>query len=200
MLAENPIEVAPRERNPHGLRKGQSLVLEKSQSNDKYGTGSLVTRKGSAAFERRRGCLYKLVRANGPGKRAGRKRAAVGADALSQELDPGALRRARADLLAGRNARSAPGRPHRAHRDALRGAGKGDRGSRSTAPGTFRWSHRTRRIAGDRDRAGVGKPRCAGRLAARSAPDLRKFRDWPFQHAGPRRGPPRWRKGGAATP
>ena len=43
------------------------------------------------------------------------KRPAVGSDAVSQELDPGALRRARSHLLAGRDAASAPHRPHRAH-------------------------------------------------------------------------------------
>src|SRR6266853_1699697 len=68
-------------------------LSEKSSGNDKYGTGSLVTREGAAALERGRGRLYKLVRAHGPGKPPARKRPPFGSDAVSQELDPGALRR-----------------------------------------------------------------------------------------------------------
>src|SRR5258706_16152828 len=97
---------------------------EKSSGNDKYGTGSLVTREGSAALERGRRRLYELVCTNGPGKRPAGKRPPLGSDAVSQELDPGALCRTGSHLLAGRDAGSAPGRPHRAHRDAMRGAGK----------------------------------------------------------------------------
>src|ERR1700722_3374465 len=84
---------------------------EKSSGNEQYGTGSLVTREGSAALDRRRRCLYELVRAHGSGKRPAGKRPPFGSDAISQELDPGALCRACADLLAGRNAASASDRP-----------------------------------------------------------------------------------------
>ena len=115
-----PLEVTPC-GNPRTAAFARNITpSEKSSDNDKYGTGSLVTREGSAALERRRRRLHELVRADGPGERAGRKRPPFGADAVSQELDPGALRRTRSDLLAGRDAGSAPDRPHRAHRDALR--------------------------------------------------------------------------------
>ena len=83
-------------------------LSEKSSGNDKYGTGSLVTREGAAALERGRRRLHKLVRAHGPGKRPAAKRPPFGSDAVSQELDPGALRRTRSHLLAGRDAGSAP--------------------------------------------------------------------------------------------
>src|SRR6267154_196589 len=133
-------------------------LSEKSSGNDKYGTGSLVTREGAAALERGRRRLYKLVRAHGPGKRPAGKRPPFGSDAVSQELDPGALRRARSHLLAGRDARSAPDRPHRSHGNAMRGAGKGIAGAgRSAAQRTARWSSRAG-AARDRDRAGVGEP------------------------------------------
>src|SRR5882672_8003318 len=104
---------------------GNITLSEKSSGNGKYRTGSLVTREGPAALERRRGRLHKLVRTDGPGKRAAGERAAVGSDPIPQELDPGTLRRARSHLLAGRDAGSAPDRPHRTHRDALRDAGQG---------------------------------------------------------------------------
>src|SRR5215217_1345035 len=77
-------------------------------SDDKYGTGSLVAGEGTVADECGRGRLYELVCAHGSGSRAGRKRASVGADPVPQELDSGALRRPRSDLLAGRDAGSAP--------------------------------------------------------------------------------------------
>src|SRR6202166_4192249 len=114
-----------RAENPHGDFTSNITPSEKSSGNDKYGTGSLVTREGSAALERWRRRLYELVRAHGPGKRPAGKRAPFGSDAVSQELDPGALRRARSHLLAGRDAGSAPDRSHRAYGNALRGAGKG---------------------------------------------------------------------------
>ena len=128
------LETKPRLRSrraevPHGSFTGNITPSEKSSDNDKYGTGSLVTREGSAALERRRRRLYKLVCAHGPGKRPAGKRPPFGSDAVSQELDPGALCRARSDLLAGRDAGSAPDRPHRAHGDAMRGARQG--GSRA---------------------------------------------------------------------
>src|SRR5258708_6275040 len=90
-----------RRGNRRGDVAGTITQSEKSLENDKHGTGSLVAREGSAAFERGGRCLYELVRADGSGKRAAGKRAAVGPDAVSQELDPGALCRARPDLLAG---------------------------------------------------------------------------------------------------
>src|SRR5437879_9818953 len=83
-------------------------LSEKSSGNDKYGTGSLVTREGSAALERGRRRLYELVCTNGSGERPARKRPPFGSDAVSQELDPGALCRARSHLLASRDAGSAP--------------------------------------------------------------------------------------------
>src|SRR5712672_23576 len=158
----------------HAVRKIRTVVAsnitlsEKSSGNDKYGTGSLVTREGAAALERGRRRLYKLVRAHGPGKRPAGKRPPFGSDAVSQELDPGALRRTRSHLLAGRDAGSAPDRPHRAHGNALRGAGKGIAGAgRSAAPRTVRWPSRAG-AARNRDRAGVREPRRPRRLAARS--------------------------------
>src|SRR6266404_2358770 len=133
-------------------------LSEKSSGNDKYGTGSLVTREGAAALERGRRRLYKLVRAHGPGERPAAKRPPFGSDAVSQELDPGALRRAGSHLLAGRDARSASDRPHRADSDAMRGADKGiAHTGRSAAQRTARWSSRAG-AARDRDRAGVGEP------------------------------------------
>src|SRR6188768_1140789 len=68
---------------------------EKFSGNDKYGTGSLVAGEGTVADDCGRGRLYELVCAHGLGRRAGRKRASVGADPVPQELDPGALRRPR---------------------------------------------------------------------------------------------------------
>src|ERR1700692_47566 len=109
-----------RVENSHGGFTSKFTPSEKFSGNDKYGTGSLVTRERSAALKRWRRRLYKLVRANGPGKRA-----PFGSDAVSQELDPGPLRRARSHLLAGRDAGSAPDRSHRAYGNALRGSGKG---------------------------------------------------------------------------
>src|ERR1700688_140591 len=111
-----------RAENPRGDFTSNITPSEKSSGNDKYGAGSLVTREGSAALERGRRRLYELVRADGPGKRAAGKRPPFGADAVSQELDPGALRRARSHLLASRDARSTPDRSHRTHGDAMRGA------------------------------------------------------------------------------
>src|ERR1700733_14120261 len=100
---------------------------EKSSGNEQYGTGSLVTREGSAALDRRRRRLYELVCTHGSGKRPAGKRPSFGPDTISQELDPGALRRTRSLLLAGRDAGSAPDRSHRPYRDALRGACEGSR-------------------------------------------------------------------------
>src|SRR4249920_1031916 len=70
-------------------------------SNDKYGTGSLVARERQVAFERGGGCLYELVCTHGSGGCSERERSPVRSHALSQELDPGALCRARSFLLAG---------------------------------------------------------------------------------------------------
>src|ERR1700739_2454027 len=73
---------------------------EKSSGYEQYGTGSLVTRQGSPALDRWRRRLYELVCAHGSGERPVGKRPSFGSDTISQELDPGALRRARALLLA----------------------------------------------------------------------------------------------------
>src|SRR3569623_3376018 len=89
-------------------RSPRNLISQKKFSDDDNGTGSLVTREGSAALERWRRRLHELVCTHGSGRRAGRERAALGADALPEELDPGPLCRARAVVLAGRDARSAP--------------------------------------------------------------------------------------------
>src|SRR5215213_136102 len=97
----------------------------KEFNDDKYGTGSLVTREGTAALERRRRRLYELVRSNGPGRRRAGKRAAFCSDPISQKLDSGTLRRTRSHLLAGRDARSAPDRSHRTYRHAMRSSGQG---------------------------------------------------------------------------
>src|SRR5260370_11599699 len=141
---------------------GNITLSEKSSGNDKYGTGSLVTREGAAALERRRRRLYKLVCAHGPRRRPAGKRPPLGSDAVSQELDPGPLRRACSHLLAGRDAGSAPDRPHRAHGDAMRGAGKGSSGlGRPAARRALRRTSRPR-AARDRDRAALseaGRPR-----------------------------------------
>src|SRR5258707_15481907 len=140
---EAPFEVAPRGKTRTAVSPGNITLSEKSSGNDKYGTGSLVTREGAAALERRRRRLYKLVCAHGPRRRPTGKRPPLGSDAVSQELDPGPLRRAGSHLLAGRDAGSAPGRPHRAHRDALRGAGKrSSRAARSTPRRAVRWPSR----------------------------------------------------------
>src|ERR1700719_3740609 len=127
-----------------------SFRSEKSSDNDKYGTGSLVAREGQVAHECWRRRLYKLVRTHGSGKRSAGKRPPFGSHTVSQELDSGALCRARAFLLAGRDAGSAPDRPHRAHRDAMRGASQGGyRAARGAAAG---WPARAR-AARDRHRA-----------------------------------------------
>src|SRR5438309_11589725 len=112
---------------------------EKFSGNDKYGTRSMVAREGAVADECRRGRLYELVCAHGSGGRAGRKRASVGSDPVPQELDPGALRRPRPDLLAGRDAGSAPDRPHRAHGDALRRARQGSYRTGRSTPHRGQW-------------------------------------------------------------
>src|SRR6202051_4935988 len=144
-----------RVENSHGGFTSKITPSEKFSGNDKYGTGSLVARERSAALKRWRRRLYKLVRANGPRKRPAGKRAPFGSDAVSQELDPGALRRARSHLLAGRNAASAPDRPHRAHGDAMRGARQGGfRAGRSTPRRSIRRPSRAR-AARDRHRAGI---------------------------------------------
>src|SRR6267378_6012117 len=132
---ETRLEVAPR-ATPAWHFAGNITLSEKSSGNDKHRTGSLVTRQrhrtgplvtreGPAALERGRRRLFKLVRADGPRKRAAGKRPSLGSDPVSQELDSGALCRACPDLLAGRDAGSASGRPHGAHGDAMRGACKG---------------------------------------------------------------------------
>src|ERR1700719_1201707 len=154
---EASLEVAARKFRT-AFFTGNVTPLEESSNNDKYGTGSLVTREGAAAFERGGRRLYKLVRAHGPGKRPTGKRPPFGSDALSQELDPGALRRARSHLLAGRNAASAPDRPHRAHGDAMRGARQGgSRTGRSTPCRSIRRPS-SAGAARDRHRAGVRQP------------------------------------------
>src|SRR5258706_596936 len=137
---EAPIEVPPGGSSTRRFA-GNITPSEKSLGNDKYRTGSLVPREGSAALERWRRRLFKLVCAHGPRSRAAGERASFGSDAFSQELDPGALCRARPHLLAGRDAGSASDRPHRAHGDAMRGARKrGPRAIRSTPHGAIRRS------------------------------------------------------------
>src|SRR3984885_1875033 len=88
-------------------------LKEKFSGNDKYRTGNekhrtgpLVTCERKVAFNRGRRRLHELVCPDGSGKRAGRKRASFGSDALPQELDSGALCGTRSVLLAGRDARS----------------------------------------------------------------------------------------------
>src|ERR1700753_3054144 len=131
---------------------------EKSSGYEQYGTGSLVTREGSTAFDRWRRRLYELVCAYGSGKRPVGKRPSFGSATISQELDPAALRRARSLLLASRDAGSTPDRSHRAHRDAMRGACEGNGCTARYAPRrAARWSSRAR-IARDRDRAGGRQP------------------------------------------
>src|ERR1700739_3984119 len=78
----------------------KSLISEKPHHNDEYGTGSLVARQRPVAFERRRRRLFELVRAHGSGERPERERASLGAHEVPEKLDPGALCRARAELLA----------------------------------------------------------------------------------------------------
>src|SRR5712664_365856 len=99
--ADHPLEVAPWQETCTGDLKPTSLVLEKFSGNDKFGTGSLVPRQRSSAFDRGRGRLHKLVRAHGPGGRAARERSPFGSNPVPQELDSGALCRACAVLLAG---------------------------------------------------------------------------------------------------
>src|SRR2546430_1870119 len=99
----SPGGVAPRQESCTAiLGNGHGYFFGKVWDNDKFGTGSLVAGQRSFAVERRRRRLFKLVRQDGPRERAARKRAPVGADDVSQELDPGALCRARAHLLRGR--------------------------------------------------------------------------------------------------
>src|SRR5580692_6969947 len=107
-------------------------LKEKFSGNDKYRTGHekhrtgpLVTCERKVAYDRGGGRLHQLVCPYGSGKRAGRKRAPFGADALPQELDSGALCGTRSVVLAGRDAPSASDRSFGAHGDALRGAGQG---------------------------------------------------------------------------
>src|SRR6186713_1656156 len=102
------------------------LYLSVEVLNDEHiGTGSLVTREEPSALERGRRRLYELVCPHGSGRRAGGERAALGSDALPEELDPGPLCRARAVVLAGRDARSASHRSHRALGRAPRGSAEG---------------------------------------------------------------------------
>src|SRR6185369_17953064 len=101
-------EVTSGRKPARRFRINTITLSEKFSGNDKYGTGSLVAREGTLADNRRRRRLHELVCAHGPGRRAGRKRASVGSDPIPQELDPGALRRSRSHLLAGRDAGSAP--------------------------------------------------------------------------------------------
>src|SRR3954453_17292889 len=109
---EPPLEVSLRHTSFMDACPGDHptpLLNSKScDCHDKFGTGTLVSREGSAALDRRRGRLYELVCANGPRSRPARKRSSVGADAFPEELDPGALRRARAVVLAGRDTGRAP--------------------------------------------------------------------------------------------
>src|ERR1700688_5017022 len=128
------LEVAPARQTCTAFSQGNLTLSKKFSDNDKYGTGSLVTRERPAAHERRRGRLYELVRAHGPGKRRAGKRPPFGSDPVPQELDSGALCRTRSHLLAGRDAGSAPDRPHRAHGDAMRGARQGNPGPARCAP------------------------------------------------------------------
>src|ERR1700720_1503739 len=118
-------------------------LSEKSSGNDKYRTGSLVARERQVAVA----CW---------GKRSAGNRPSFGSHTLSQELDSGALRRARSFLLAGRDAGGAPGRPHGAHRDALRGAAP-CRAARC-APRRTAGRPARARIARDRHRARVRQP------------------------------------------
>ena len=154
------LEVAPCARDLHGVFAQSPLLLRKSfQAMTNIGTGSLVTRERSAALERWRRRLHELVCAHGSGKRSAGKRAPFGSDALSQELDPGALCRARSVLLAGRDAGSAPDRSHRAHGDAMRGArAKDARRAARCAPRRAPRRPSRARTARDRDRAGIGQP------------------------------------------
>ena len=120
-------------------------------------------------------------------------REAVGADALSQELDAIALRRETPGLLAGR----APAimRIELTVRSAVPRACR----PRSSLPRPSAAAHdlRDTRSAGDMRGAdaGLGHARFARRLAARSAADLRELRGRPLQHAGARR-----RQTGGARP
>ena len=66
---EASLEVAPCAENCTAISPANITLSEKYSDNDKYGTGSLVTRKRPVALERGRGRLYKLVCANGPRRR-----------------------------------------------------------------------------------------------------------------------------------
>ena len=74
---------------------------KREQKNVQRGSGELVTGQGTPAGGSRRRRLFELVCAHGPGGDRGRHGAPVGADPLPQELDPVALRRTGAGLLAG---------------------------------------------------------------------------------------------------
>ena len=159
------LETKPRSRsrlrgNPaRRFRQSQQLLFsEKFSGNDKYGTGSLVAREGSVALRASaktsiragsRGWIWKACR-----RKASTCRFRPGSSrAGSRRITPIAC-----CLLAGRDAGSAPDRPHRAHGDALRGARQGSARARRSAPRrAARWPSRAR-IARHRDRAGVRQP------------------------------------------
>ncbi len=124
---EAPPEVAPRGSARTAYRKATLLFSEKSSGNDKYRTGSLVPREGSAALKRRRGRLFKLVRANGPGERAAGKRAVRSAlrCAVPPKEAPAQLDQRRAERSDGRvpgELRATAIAPVSASHDALGGS------------------------------------------------------------------------------
>ena len=94
-----------------------------------------LTSEGTTPRRSRRGYFPELVCAHGPRADRRRHRAPVGADALPQELDPVALHRPRAGLLAGRAAGDPEDRRQRAQRGDPHRAAQGQAaGARRAAP------------------------------------------------------------------
>ena len=143
-----------------------TIQSDREEENVERGSGELVTGEGAPARRSRRRRLFELVCAHGPGSDRGGHRAPVGADPLPQELDPIALCRAGAGLLAGGTDAS---RPHRADR-ALGGAALGRRqaegraGEPPAATAAACQRQRQRPAAAGRRR---NRARGARRLAAR---------------------------------
>ena len=154
------------------------------EKNDEPGSGALVESEGKASRRSRRGYFPELVCPHGPRADRGQHGAPVGADALPQELDPVALHRPRSGLLAGREHRHPEDRCHRAQRHDPHRAAQGQTARDHRAPSRSAGRAARHRRASRRLCPGLHRTRCARRVAARSAADLREFRHRPLEHTG----------------
>ncbi len=140
-------------------------------------------RQAPPAHRGRRGHLLQLVRAHGPGSSRRGQRAAFGSDAVSQELDSGALRGARARPAGRPRTRRFNASISRCVRRCCvpcRVKGKIAEARRGYAES--RAAARPNRAS--RDRTTRHPWRNPRRLAARPAADLRDLPGGPLQHPG----------------